>query len=105
MQRQQLEHILRAAHGITGAGEFVVIGSQAILAQFPNAPAELLTSIEADLFTLRNPDDADLIDGSIGEASPFHRTFGYYAHGVGQETAILPIGWEQRLIPLRNENT
>jgi hypothetical protein len=67
MERRQLEHIIRAAAGITGADEFVVIGSQAILGQFPDAPAELLVSHEADLFTLRNPDDSDLIDGSIGE--------------------------------------
>src|SRR5690349_6248024 len=67
MQRPQLEHIIRAAAGITGADRFVIIGSQAVLGQFPNPPAELLVSIEADLFSLRNPDDADLIDGSIGE--------------------------------------
>ncbi len=35
---------------------------------------------------------ADLIDGSIGELSPFHETFGYYAHGLGPETAALPAG-------------
>ena len=28
----------------------------------------------------------------------FHRTYGYYAHGVGPETAKAPAGWEQRLI-------
>lgn len=105
MQRQQLEHILRAAAGITGAKEFVIIGSQAVLGQFPNSPAELLVSVEADLFSLRSAKDADLIDGSIGEGSPFHQTFGYYAHGVGQETAILPSGWKERLIPIQNENT
>ena len=33
------------------------------------------------------PDMADLIDGCIGELSPFHQAFGYYAHGVGKETA------------------
>lgn len=48
MQRPQLEHIIRAAVGITGATEIVVIGSQAVLGQFPNAPAKLLASIEAD---------------------------------------------------------
>lgn len=105
MQRAQLEHIIRAATGITGANEFVIIGSQAVLGQFPNPPAELLASIEADLFSLRGPDDAELIDGSIGEASPFHQTFGYYAHGVAEETAVLPAGWKGRLVPLRNENT
>ena len=77
MHRQQLEHIIRAAAGITGAPEFVIIGSQAVLGQFPQAPAELLSSIEADVFSLRDPADTDLIDGSIGEGSPFHQTFGY----------------------------
>lgn len=32
-------------------------------------------------------------------------TFGYYAHGVGAETAILPSGWRERLIRLENANT
>ena len=105
MQRPQLEHIIRAAAGITGATEIVVIGSQAVLGQFPNAPAELLVSIEADVFTFRDPADADLIDGSIGEGSPFHQTFGYYAHGVAEDTAILPAGWKDRLVRVRNENT
>jgi len=105
MQRLQLEHIIRAASGITGADRFVVIGSQAVLGQFPDAPPELLTSMEADLFTLRSPSDADLIDGSIGEASPFHQTFGYYAHGVDEDTALLPDGWKERLVPIHNENT
>ena len=49
---------------------------------------------------------ADLIDGCIGELSPFHQTFGYYAHGLGEETAEdLPRGWDQRLFPVRNKNT
>ena len=105
MQRQQLEHIIRAAAGITGAKEFVIVGSQAVLGQFPNAPDELLVSIEADVFSLRDPADSDLIDGSIGEGSPFHQTFGYYAHGVSEETAILPGGWRERLVPVHNQNT
>jgi len=105
MKRPQLEHIIRASAAITGADEFVVIGSQAVLGQFPDAPPELTVSIEADLFTFRSPSDSDLIDGSIGQASPFHQTFGYYAHGVGHETAVLPAGWRERLIRIQNENT
>lgn len=105
MKRPQLEHILRAAAGITGHDQFVVIGSQAVLGQYPDAPPELLVSMEADLFTFRSPGDAELIDGSIGEASPFHQTFGYHAHGVGEETAVLPAGWRERLVPLRTPNT
>jgi hypothetical protein len=105
MRRPQLEHVIRAAAGITGATEIVIIGSQAVLGQFPDAPSDLLVSIEADVFTLRDPADADLIDGSIGEGSPFHQTFGYYAHGVAEETAVLPKGWKERLIAVRNANT
>ena len=105
MQRPQLEHIIRAAAGITGATEIVIVGSQAVLGQFPDAPTDLLVSIEADVFTFRDPGDADLIEGSIGEGSPFHQTFGYYAHGVSERTAVLPTGWKERLITVRNANT
>jgi len=35
---------------------------------------------------------ADLIDGSIGEASMFHESFGIYAQGVSETTAVLPEG-------------
>ena len=105
MQRDQLEHVIRAASAITGASEIVVIGSQSVLGQHPDAPAELRVSIEADVFTFRDPADADLIDGSIGEGSPFHQTFGYYAHGVARDTAVLPRGWEDRLVRVANANT
>jgi len=43
--------------------------------------------------------------GSIGELSPFHDTYGYHAQGVGPTTAVLPAGWEARLVVVRNENT
>jgi hypothetical protein len=74
--RRQLEHLLRAAGEIAADDEIVVIGSQAILGQFPDAPASMRVSVEADLFPLNHPERADLIDGSIGELSPFHETFG-----------------------------
>ncbi|MCA9287197.1 MAG: hypothetical protein KDA05_01350 [Phycisphaerales bacterium] len=105
MTRQQLEHILRASNAITGAPEIVVIGSQAVHARGDVAAPTLVASMEADVFTFRSPDDAELIDGTIGEESPFHRTFGYYAHGVGPETAVLPEGWKDRLVPLRTPGT
>jgi hypothetical protein len=103
--RAELEHLIRAAADIANDDELVVIGSQAILGQFPDAPAELLVSNEADLYPRHFPERADLIDGTIGELSPFHDTFGYYAQGVGPTTATLPRGWEERLVPIRNENT
>ena len=105
MQRHELEHLIRAAGAITGAEEIMVVGSQAILATVPHPSGILARSAEADLFTLRDPKDADLIDGSIGEGSPFHENFGYYAQGVWRDTATLPAGWEERLVTFSNENT
>jgi hypothetical protein len=47
MKRADLEHILRACRSVTGETEFVVIGSQAILGRFPDAPRVLRQSMEA----------------------------------------------------------
>ena len=105
MNRSQLEHIIRAAAGNTDTNDIVVIGSQAILASHPDAPSELLVSVEADVFPRDRPADSILIDGAIGERSIFHETFGYYAHGVDETTATLPGGWRDRLVPIHNENT
>jgi hypothetical protein len=105
MDRAALEHVLRAASAIADEHEFVVIGSQAVLGQFPNAPEALLASVEVDVYPRRAPEKSDLIDGAIGELSAFHQTFGYYAHGVDETTATLPAGWTERLVPVRNENT
>lgn len=93
MTRQQLEHLIRAAADIAQDDEIVVIGSRAILGQFPEAPGTLRASVEADLFPRNHPERADLIGGSIGEASPFHAAYGYYAQGVGEATEVLPAGW------------
>jgi hypothetical protein len=100
LNRAQLEHVIRAAATIAGDTEIVVIGSQAILGRYPQAPAELLVSADVDVYPRNHPERADLIEGSIGELSPFHETYGYYAQGVGERTAVLPEGWEERLVPV-----
>jgi hypothetical protein len=105
MTREQLEHLIRAAAVIADDDSIVVIGSQAILGQFPEAPDSMRVSVEADLYPLHHPERAEVIEGSIGELSPFHETFGYYAQGVGEETARLPQGWKERLVVVQNENT
>ena len=105
MTRSELEHIIRAAGAIADDTDIVVIGSQSVLGQFPNAPTALLASMEADVYPLHAVDRADMIDGSIGEGSAFHESFGYYAQGVGPRTATLPAGWRRRLIRLKNLNT
>jgi hypothetical protein len=105
MQRSELEHIIRASGDVAQDDEIVIIGSQSILGQFPNAPMRLLVSMEADVYPNHNPDLADRVDGAIGEGSSFHALNGYYAQGVGPETAELPSGWTDRLVVVENENT
>jgi hypothetical protein len=105
MNRTQLEHIIRAASQISGDAEIVVIGSQAIHAQSMKLPPIAFQSDEADVYPRNHPERADAIDAAIGELSPFHDTHGYYRHGVGPTTAILPEGWERRVVRLSNANT
>lgn len=52
---------------------------------------------EADIYPLQAPELAEKIEGAIGEGSQFHQTFGYYAQGVGPDTAVLPRGWMSRV--------
>lgn len=105
MNRQEFEHIVRAAAGITGEKEFIIIGSQSILGGFPDAPRSLRHSMELDLYPKNRPELAELISGSLGEFSTFHTTFDYYADGVSPTTAILPPGWQNRLIRYSSDNT
>ena len=105
MNRRSVEHVARAAAAITGETELVAVGSQAALVQHARLPARMLLSPELDLYPRRAPELAELIEGSIGEGSPFHGTFGYYARGVGPETAKLPVGWEERAFRLKNQRT
>jgi hypothetical protein len=100
MTREELEHVIRAAADIV-QDDLIVIGSQAILGQYPDAPHALLTSQEADVYPKSDPAAAIEIDGAIGDGSHFHESYGYYAHGVGPETITLPSGWQERLVPVR----
>jgi hypothetical protein len=97
MERENLEHLIRAAAEVTHEYEFIIIGSQAILGPVPHPPPELKMSMEADMYPRGAPEKSILIEGALGEGSRFHDTHRYYAQGVGPETAILPKGWEERL--------
>jgi len=98
MRREDFEHVIAAAAEVSGEREIVVIGSQAILGSVPDPPKAMLFSMEADVYPLHDPAKAEAIDGSLGDGSAFHGTFGYYAHGIGPETAKAPAGWEGRLV-------
>lgn len=109
MKREQLEHVLRAASQIADDPDVLVIGSQSILGAIAEErlPPEATGSIEVDVAFFDDPDEskADQVDGAIGELSPFHETFGYYAQGVSVSTAVLPQGWRDRLVVVETAST
>ncbi|MDP2481334.1 MAG: hypothetical protein Q8W51_01495 [Candidatus Palauibacterales bacterium] len=100
MTREQLEHAIRAACDVAKDTDLIIFGSQAILGEHPEAPAELRASVEVDVQPRNRPEGADAIDANLGELSLFHRTHGFYVHGVSIEAATLPRGWEDRTVPV-----
>ncbi len=66
-----------------------------------------MRSVEADIVPIDDEAGAkaDLVDASIGEASLFHQTHGFYAQGVSIETAVLPEGWKDRLVRFETPGT
>jgi hypothetical protein len=109
VKREEFEHAVRAAAAVLGVRELLVIGSQALHASVTGElPPEAARSVGVDVAALDGDPEgrmADLIDGSIGEASMFHATFGYYAQGVVESTARLPAGCRDRLVRFQTPGT
>ncbi len=104
MTREQLEHAIRAACEVSEDTEIWIFGSQAILAEFPDAPIDLRASIEVDVQPKNRPENVVAIDGALGELSLFHQTHGFYVHGLPIEKAVaLPQGWQDRTKPIHDE--
>ena len=102
MKREQLEHVLRAASRIVAERDFLVVGSAAVLGTYDDdqLPIEATRSDEADLAPYNDSDGEKslMVEGSQGQGSQVHATFGYYADGVDFRTAIAPTGWQERLV-------
>lgn len=100
MKTEFINHILRSAAAITGHRTFVIVGSAAVIARLrDNLPAPMTLTPEVDIYAFDAPNAdelSDLIDGSIGQESRFHTTFGYYADGVSSETSKMPLDWLER---------
>jgi hypothetical protein len=89
-----------------GADAVIVVGSQAILATWPDAPVVLRSSGEIDAFPANAKDwearhdveASEEIFALFGEGSTFHQTHGFYIDGVDETTALLPRDWRQRQV-------
>ncbi|MFW6198907.1 MAG: hypothetical protein ACOC5E_03695, partial [Acidobacteriota bacterium] len=105
MTRAELEHAIRAACEVADDDAVWIFGSQAIVGQYPNAPEEIRLSMEVDLCPVNHPERADQIYGAIGEESDFHRAHGFWVHGFPVDDLVLPEGWRERVVEVRNANT
>lgn len=85
----------------------VIVGSQSVLLEWPDAPVLMRTSGEIDAYPgnirdweSRNPGDlaSEEINVLFGWGSQFHDTFGFYIDGVDETTAKLPPDWQARAI-------
>lgn len=99
MKKSEVEHVLRAAGDITGERQFIIIGSQSIHAKYPDQFAGATISLELDLIAKNHPERTEQLN-AIGQESQFHETYGYYADPVDSTTAVLPKGWQGRLVNL-----
>ena len=104
MKKHQLDHVLRAAGKITGERQFIIIGSQSLHGKFPDLPDQIVSSAEVDLIAKGDVARTEWLN-AIGQDSPFHEQFGYYADPVEEGTATLPAGWKARLVNLAPGNT
>jgi hypothetical protein len=101
LRRSDIDHILCAAASLSGHSRFVMIGTGAVIATVRHIPVVMMQTQEIDIYAEDVADPeliSDLIDGSIGRDSPFHRTFGYYGDGVSPRTAVMPLDWRNRAV-------
>lgn len=102
------DDLLRAARSVAEhfqADRVIVVGSQAILLTWPDAPMALKITPEIDLYPennrdweARNPgcEVSEEISALFGEMSAFHQRFGFYLDGVDENTAQMPPDWMKR---------
>ena len=102
MRREEMLHVARVSARVAGVRRVLVVGSQAVLGSYSeeDLPAQVLASIEVDIVVLDDPAGTahHAVEASLGYMSLFHTTHGYYAEGVEAGTAILPDGWEGRVL-------
>jgi hypothetical protein len=112
--KEDIERAVRAVAREFKTDTVFIIGSQAILMSWPEAPAVMRITPEIDAYPknaraweieeARKGDALEAsehIHGLFGEASQFHNTHGFYIDGVDEHTARLPRGWQTRAVVRR----
>jgi len=103
-----LEDLHRAVRSLTRhfkTDTVFVIGSQAILVAWPDAPVTMRTSLEIDAYPANfkeweaqhpGAEASEETNALFGYGSAFHDQFGFFVDGVDERTARLPPGWRER---------
>jgi hypothetical protein len=102
------EDLFRAARAVAEhfqADRVIIVGSQAILLDWPDAPEMLKNTPEIDIYPENNRaweaahpgmEASEEISALFGTMSQFEDTFGFYLDGVDERTAQLPHDWMDR---------
>jgi hypothetical protein len=100
-----LQHLLRAASALAEDRRFLVLGSASLLASHPELggpDAPLASTFDADLAP--RPFDeltGTMLEQALGESHAYHLRHGYHADILRESIfETLPLGWENRLIPV-----
>ena len=110
MNLEELSHICRAIHNITGETEFDVFGSQSILGSYyeRNFPRDMFQSNEVDICCTNNPDASHKITGALGPETQFDVMHKICADGIFIEELKLPYNYRKRMVtqpvPLYDNN-
>jgi hypothetical protein len=98
MNLGDIERLLIQAHLAISHRDFVIVGSLTVLGAVSRPPAEMVSSIDVDLYPKDDPGRAGEVASVLGLGSDFEQTWGYYADAVSPDLPALPRGWQQRLV-------
>jgi hypothetical protein len=105
----ELKRAVRSIARHFGTDTVYLIGSQAILVSWPDAPVAARLSQEIDAYPANadewqrrndNMEASEEINALFGFGSAFHVEFGFYIDGVDSQTAAFPLGWKARAVQL-----
>jgi hypothetical protein len=99
---QLIEILERLAPLVTGQ-KLIIVGSQSVHLQVKTPPQVMLSSIEVDVLLRERFDLHDVIEEQFGAESAYHAEHGIYADPLGAGIVTLPPGWEDRLVPIKND--
>jgi hypothetical protein len=109
---EDLERAVRALAAHFETDTVVIVGSQSVLLDWPDAPILMRTSGEIDAYPGNNRDweaknqgeiASEEINALFGYGSNFHITHGFYIDGVDENSARLPADWQSRCVSLEVE--